>query len=52
MTRQKKLARQDMTDEGLNDKTQTLAREDITDEWLNDKNTNVSQVRYYQRRVE
>ena len=26
-----------MTDEGLNDKTQTLAREDITDEWLNDK---------------
>ena len=37
MTRQKKLARQDITDEGLNDKTHTSARQVIIDEWLNDK---------------
>ena len=31
------LAREDIIDEWLNDKTQTLAREDIIDEGLNDK---------------
>ena len=31
------LTREDIIDEGLNDKTQTLAREDIIDEGLNDK---------------